>query len=87
MSFTGKTSNPQDKGKKPKREGRKVSTGVMPDFAFGGKGVKVASVSDDSPAAKAGIQKGDVIVSLAGVEVADLRGYSNELKKHGVGNH
>ncbi len=84
MSFTGKTSTPKGKRQQPKGEGRKVSTGVMPDFAFGGKGVKVASVSKDSPAAKAGIKKGDVIVSLAGVEVTDLRGYSNELKKHGV---
>jgi len=41
------------------------------------KGVLVSGVADDSPAAKAGIEEGDVIVSFAGSDVAspdELRG-------------
>ncbi len=71
---------------KAKHVGRTVSTGVMPDFNFTGKGLLVASVSDGSPAASAGLQKGDVIITLAGNEVSDLRSYSTELTKHSVGD-
>jgi hypothetical protein len=35
-------------------QGRRVSFGTMPDFAFAGPGVKVAGVTPGSPAAKAG---------------------------------
>ncbi|PCJ50535.1 MAG: peptidase M28 [Gammaproteobacteria bacterium] len=86
MTFKGAKVDKNDAVEKPTRVGRKVTTGVMPDFAFNGKGVKVASVSAGSPAAKAGINKGDVIIQLAGVKVSDLRSYSTELKKHGIGD-
>jgi predicted metalloprotease with PDZ domain len=61
-------------------ERRKVSTGIMPDFAFKGNGVKVAFVSQESPAYQAGLRKGDIIIQLNYVKVADLKEYSNELK-------
>ena len=42
------------------------------DFAFQGTGVKFASVTPDSPAAKAGLKAGDVLIRLGGEEIADL---------------
>ncbi|MCF6194874.1 MAG: M20/M25/M40 family metallo-hydrolase, partial [Kangiellaceae bacterium] len=68
------------------REGRKVSTGITPDFAFAGSGMKVGAVAADSPAAKAEIEKGDIIIKLNDTSVTDLRSYSNALKKHNVGD-
>jgi Zn-dependent M28 family amino/carboxypeptidase len=65
---------------------RKVSTGIMPDFAHTGPGVKVAYVSPDSPAAIAGLRKGDVIMQLNYTRVADLKEYSNELKGYQPGD-
>ncbi len=85
MSFAGAKSKKAPSGNKQKPKGRKVSTGVMPDFAFSGEGVRVASVSDGSAAAKAGLIKNDIITVLAGVKVTDLRSYSTELKKHDIG--
>ncbi|MEE8560577.1 MAG: PDZ domain-containing protein, partial [Gemmatimonadota bacterium] len=38
----------------------------------GGEGALVTSVRDESPAAKAGLQAGDVIVALGGESVGDL---------------
>ncbi len=64
------------------RKGRSVSTGTMPDFAFEGVGVKVMMVSDDSPGAKAGLMKGDIITNFGGAEVKDLQAYTNELGKY-----
>lgn len=37
------------------------------------KGAVVEQVSDESPAAKAGLKKGDIILSFAGKEIGDLR--------------
>jgi hypothetical protein len=79
MTFTGGEAS----SKKPAAgAGRKVSSGVMPDFAFQGNGVKAADVAPDSPAAKAGIQKGDIIIKLGDMDVTSLRDYSEALKKH-----
>ncbi len=66
--------------------GRKVLFGTVPDFAHPGPGVKVGSVLPDSPAAKAGLQAGDVLVSLGGDPLADLRAYSEVLKRHAPGD-
>ncbi len=65
---------------------RRASTGTIPDFAFNGKGVKIGGLVPSSPAEKAGLQKGDVIKKFNGETVANLRDYSNLLKKHQPGD-
>ncbi|MFZ4619195.1 MAG: M20/M25/M40 family metallo-hydrolase [Bacteroidota bacterium] len=84
LTFQGNTvaasTRPQGTGE------RKVSTGMMPDFAFTGEGVKIADLAPDSPAAKAGAQKGDVIIQFGNVVVKDLRAYSDALKKQKPGD-
>jgi len=69
---------------KPK-EGRKVSTGTMPDFAYSGVGVKVAAVSENSPGSKAGLLVGDIIKKVNGKECKSLKEYSDLLKEHQPG--
>jgi aminopeptidase N len=61
-------------------QGRRVSFGTMPDFAFAGPGVKVAGVTPGSPAEKAGVKEGDVLLRLDGKEVANLQGFSDILR-------
>jgi hypothetical protein len=65
---------------------RKVSTGSVPDFAFSGAGVKLSEVQPGSPADKAGLQAGDIIVKLGGAQVVTLRDYSDALKKFQPGD-
>ncbi len=59
---------------------RRVSFGTVPDFAFAGPGVRVDGVVDGSPAAKAGVKAGDVILEIDGKPVADLQAFSDRLK-------
>ncbi|MCB2106912.1 MAG: M20/M25/M40 family metallo-hydrolase [Rhodobacteraceae bacterium] len=59
---------------------RRVSTGLVPDMAFAGKGVRAGSVTDGSGAAAAGLKTGDVVISLAEHKVGDLRELSDALK-------
>ena len=91
MEFTG--DNTKDKSKKTKesgnekpKEGRKVSTGTMPDFAYQGEGVKVAAVSEASPGANAGLKIGDIIKKVNGKECKTLKEYSDLLKEHQPGD-
>ena len=61
-------------------QGRRVSFGTMPDFAFAGPGVKVTGVTPGSPAEKAGVKEGDVLLKVDGKDVANLQGFSGILR-------
>ncbi len=67
-------------------QSRKVSTGVLPDFAFSGTGVKITSLAPESAAALAGLKAGDVIVAFGGVDIRDLKTYSEALKAYRPGD-
>ena len=87
MAFTGTVKSGSGKPQMPpKTGGRKASTGTMPDFAYSGEGVKIGGVSDGSPAAKAGLLKGDVITEFEGKPVKNLKDYSKYLKEHKPGD-
>jgi Zn-dependent M28 family amino/carboxypeptidase len=65
---------------------RRVSLGTMPDFSFGGPGVRVQEVLPGSPAESSGLRAGDVVVALDGSPVADLRAYSDLLSRRKPGD-
>jgi len=65
---------------------RHVTFGLVPDYAAQGKGVTAESVVPDSPAARAGIVAGDILMALDGVAVDGLGGFSNALKQHTPGD-
>ncbi|MEW5982226.1 MAG: M20/M25/M40 family metallo-hydrolase [Acidobacteriota bacterium] len=60
--------------------GRRVSFGTVPDFAFQGPGVKVTGLVPGSPAERAGVREGDVLLAIAGRVVANLQGFSDILR-------
>jgi hypothetical protein len=57
----------------------KVSLGTIPNYAESNDGLKLDGVREDSPAAKAGIKGGDVIVRLAGRDVHNVYDYTYAL--------
>ena len=67
-------------------DARRVSFGLVPDYAHQGAGVRAESVVPASPAARAGIEAGDLVLSLDGVTLAGLGAFSDALKQHGVGD-
>ena len=58
----------------------------MPDFTFSGEGVKIASLSEESPASKAGLQSGDIVIQIGPNKVKNLRDYSDALKSFSPGD-
>jgi len=76
-----KTKAPENKN-----SGFKVTMGVMPDYAFEGKGMRVDGVTDGKPAAKAGIKQGDIVIKLGEDEVGDVMSYMKALSKFKKGD-
>jgi hypothetical protein len=57
----------------------KVTLGVVPDYMFDGKGMRIDGLTDGKPAAKAGLQVGDVVVGIGSNEVTDMMSYMKAL--------
>jgi hypothetical protein len=61
------------------RAGVRVFTGTIPDYATEVKGLLLGGVIEGGPAAQAGLQKGDVIVEIAGQTIANIYDYTYAL--------
>ena len=57
----------------------KVTLGVVPDYLFSGTGMRIDGVSEDRPAANAGMKKGDVVIRMGDHPVSDMMGYMEGL--------
>ena len=64
----------------------KVGLGVIPDYLFDGKGMRIDGISEDKPAQKAGLQKGDIVVKLGDSAVVDMMSYMKVLATFEKGN-
>jgi len=65
---------------------RKAWLGTIPDFTTQVTGVQLAGVITGSPAARAGLVKGDILVSFAGQPVSDLAGFTVLLRRQQPGD-
>jgi len=63
-----------------------VSLGIMPDYSFGDKGVRVDGISDGKLAQKVGIIAGDVIVKLGTFPTSTVTSYMEALSKFKKGD-
>jgi aminopeptidase YwaD len=64
----------------------KVTLGIMPDYSYQEGGVRVDGVSDDRPAAKAGIKQGDIIMQLGDIKITGMQTYMEALGKFAPGD-
>lgn len=81
-------SDLDDNGKLPFRKTKneseetprfKVGLGVIPDYLYDGKGMRIDGISEDKPAQKAGLQKGDIVIKLGDSAVVDMMSYMKVL--------
>ena len=56
-----------------------VSMGVVPDYLYDGKGMRVDGVSEGKPAQAAGLMKGDIVIQLGDSTINDMMGYMRAL--------
>ncbi len=71
MAFVEPPSDPHRMG----RGGFKVSLGTLPDYAYQGKGLRLTGVRPDSPAARAGLAAGDLIVKVDKHVITNIHDY------------
>jgi hypothetical protein len=70
---------PQQNDMRGSREGIRVFTGTIPDYAADAKGLLLGGVVGGGPAEQAGLQKGDVIIEIAGQSIANIYDYTYAL--------
>ncbi|WP_299049763.1 M20/M25/M40 family metallo-hydrolase [uncultured Polaribacter sp.] len=57
----------------------KVGLGVIPDYLFDGKGMRIDGISENKPAQKAGLIKGDIVIKLGDSLVVNMMSYMRAL--------
>jgi hypothetical protein len=68
------------------RGGDRPYFGSQPDFSHSGPGYGIAGVGKDTPAAKAGVQAGDVLIKLGDSNVNNLEDFDSALRKYKAGD-
>ncbi len=63
-----------------------VTLGVVPDYMFDGNGMRIDGVSEDKPAIRAGILKGDIVVQLGDSVVTNMESYMRALSSFKKGD-
>jgi Zn-dependent M28 family amino/carboxypeptidase len=88
-------SDLDDNGKLPFRKTKneseetprfKVGLGVIPDYLYDGKGMRIDGISEDKPAQKAGLQKGYIVIKLGDSSITDMMSYMKALSTFEKGN-
>ena len=71
---------------RPAMRGFRVSVGTIPDYAAEVEGVKLSGVRENGPAARAGMQAGDIIIKFADYEIKNIYDYTYALGEFSPGN-
>jgi len=61
------------------RTGVRVFTGTVPDYTSNAKGLLLSGVIGGGPAEQAGLQKGDIIIEIAGQSITNIYDYTYAL--------
>lgn len=63
-----------------------VTLGVMPDYLFDGKGMRIDGISKGKTAEKFGILKGDIVIKMGDIDITDMMSYMQALSKFNKGD-
>ncbi len=62
-----------------------MTLGVVPDFTYQGDGVRITGVTPGTPAAAAGLTRGDILIEVAGKKLHGLSDLSVALQGASAG--
>jgi C-terminal processing protease CtpA/Prc len=63
-----------------------VTLGVVPDYMYDGKGMRIDGVTEGKPASNAGLKTGDVVIRLGEIEIVDMMSYMKGLAQFKKGD-
>lgn len=72
-------------GNRPSRGGN-VTLGIVPDHAYGGKGLRIDAVTSGRIADHAGLKAGDIIIAIDENEVSDITSYMKAMSAYKTGD-
>jgi S1-C subfamily serine protease len=58
-----------------------VTLGIIPDYAYSEKGMRIDGVTEGKPGSIAGILAGDIVIKMGEIEVLDMMSYMQALSK------
>jgi hypothetical protein len=64
----------------------RVTVGTVPEFGYNGNGYKISGVTDGSPAAKAGIKAGDIIIKFGSKTVGNIYDFMYAVQDYKAGD-
>ncbi len=67
-------------------EKSKVYVGTVPEFGYNGEGYKLSGVTEGSPAAKAGLKSGDIIIRFGNKKVANIYDFMYAMSEYKPGD-
>jgi hypothetical protein len=79
--LTASNEGPPSRTPGASRPARRAALGTVPDFNHSGEGVRLSGVNPGSPAEKAGLREGDVLVSLNDQRIDTLNEYADILRR------
>jgi hypothetical protein len=68
------------------QRGFRVSFGIMPDFGEDAQGMKISGTRANSPAEKAGLKSGDIIIKFGGKDIKNIYDLTYLLGEHKPGD-
>lgn len=81
LNTAGKLSFQKTKNESEETPDFKVTLGVVPDYLYDKEGMRIDGVSEDKPAQKAGMKKGDVVKKMGDYVITDMMSYMESLSK------
>ena len=63
-----------------------VTLGVIPDYMFDGKGMRIDGISEGKRAEQAGMLAGDIVIKMGKYDVEDMMSYMHALSKFKKGD-
>lgn len=64
----------------------KVYVGTIPEFGYNGEGYKISGVTEGSPAQKAGLKSGDIIIKFGSRKISNIYDFMYAMSNHKSGD-
>ncbi len=81
MNDKGKIAFTKTKDVTPSSADFKLTLGVIPDYLYSDKGLRIDGTKEGRPGEKAGLIKGDIIMKMGEYDIEDIYGYMEALGK------
>jgi S1-C subfamily serine protease len=86
LAWTPPPARPAEPEREQLGSGFRVWFGSIPSYTFEGPGVLFDGISPGSPAEKAGLLPGDVLLAVGDVEIGDIYDFTYALQRYKAGD-